>query len=155
MLFSSLSFLFLFLPVLVILYFASPNRTWRNGVLLAFSLLPSACCLLTDELTDDWGGAVGGSRFSVPLPLPSSSSAAAACLLAIRCRWRSRCWRSVGRFRFWLVNYSPFPLLTSNRYSRAFYNVFYFLCSGAILGRFIPGAVIIAHYCNSPKLGLF
>lgn len=39
MVFSSLSFLFLFLPVLVILYFASPNRTWRNGVLLAFSLL--------------------------------------------------------------------------------------------------------------------
>lgn len=39
MVFSSLSFLFLFLPVLVILYYATPNRTWRNGVLLVGSLL--------------------------------------------------------------------------------------------------------------------
>ncbi|MBR6452847.1 MAG: MBOAT family protein [Lachnospiraceae bacterium] len=39
MVFSSLSFLFLYLPILVILYYAAPNRTWRNGVLLVGSLL--------------------------------------------------------------------------------------------------------------------
>ena len=39
MVFSSLSFLFLFLPVLAVLFFATPNRTWRNGVLLVGSLL--------------------------------------------------------------------------------------------------------------------
>lgn len=38
MLFSSLEFLFLFLPVFFLLYFAAPAR-WRNGILLVFSLL--------------------------------------------------------------------------------------------------------------------
>ena len=36
---SSLTFLFAFLPVTAALYFLIPNRTWRNGVLLAASLV--------------------------------------------------------------------------------------------------------------------
>ena len=39
MVFSSLTFLFLFLPVLYLLTFLSPNRKWRNGILIVFSLL--------------------------------------------------------------------------------------------------------------------
>ena len=39
MVFSSLSFLYFFFPVVFILYFVIKNRTWRNGVLLAASLL--------------------------------------------------------------------------------------------------------------------
>ncbi len=39
MVFSSLSFLFIFLPILVTLYYSFPSRTWRNGILLVFSLL--------------------------------------------------------------------------------------------------------------------
>ena len=39
MVFSSLSFLYLFFPLTVLLYFAVKNRVWRNGVLLAVSLL--------------------------------------------------------------------------------------------------------------------
>ena len=39
MVFSSLSFLFLCLPVLTATYYLLPGRTWRNGVLLLFSLL--------------------------------------------------------------------------------------------------------------------
>ena len=39
MVFSSLSFLFLFLPVLYLLYFIIPDWRWRNGVLVAMSLL--------------------------------------------------------------------------------------------------------------------
>ena len=39
MVFSSLSFLFLFLPLLYLLYFIIPNLRWRNGVLVAMSLL--------------------------------------------------------------------------------------------------------------------
>ena len=40
MVFSSISFLFVFLPLLLVLYFLIPAklRRWRNGVLLAFSL---------------------------------------------------------------------------------------------------------------------
>ncbi len=38
MLFSSIPFLFYFLPIVLMLYFLCPNR-WRNGVLLAVSLL--------------------------------------------------------------------------------------------------------------------
>ena len=37
--FSSLTFLLLFLPALLLLYFLSENIRWRNGVLVAFSLL--------------------------------------------------------------------------------------------------------------------
>ena len=39
MVFSSLTFLFAFLPVTAALYFLIPNRTWRNGVLLIASLI--------------------------------------------------------------------------------------------------------------------
>ena len=38
MLFSSLSFLFLFLPLTLILYYLAPAPRYRNGVLLAASL---------------------------------------------------------------------------------------------------------------------
>ena len=39
MVFSSLTFLLLFLPLLYLLYFARSSVRWRNGVLLALSLL--------------------------------------------------------------------------------------------------------------------
>ncbi|MCF0122659.1 MAG: MBOAT family protein [Ruminiclostridium sp.] len=39
MVFSSLSFLFLFLPLTVVLYYLCPWRRWRNGVLLVASLI--------------------------------------------------------------------------------------------------------------------
>ncbi|MBR6209202.1 MAG: MBOAT family protein [Oscillospiraceae bacterium] len=39
MVFSSLTFLLLFLPVLLLLYFLRPGWRWRNGVLVAASLL--------------------------------------------------------------------------------------------------------------------
>ena len=39
MVFSSLTFLFFFLPILYILIFASRNKRWRNGVLIGMSLL--------------------------------------------------------------------------------------------------------------------
>ena len=39
MVFSSLTFLFLFLPVTAALYFLVPKRPWRNGVLLLASLV--------------------------------------------------------------------------------------------------------------------
>lgn len=39
MVFSTLTFLFVFLPTVCILYFIIPNRTYRNALLLVFSLL--------------------------------------------------------------------------------------------------------------------
>ena len=39
MVFSSLTFLLLFLPILYLLYFIVPSPRWRNGVLIAMSLL--------------------------------------------------------------------------------------------------------------------
>lgn len=39
MLFSSLTFLYFFLPIVLILYFVINNRTWRNSVLLVLSLV--------------------------------------------------------------------------------------------------------------------
>ena len=39
MVFSSLTFLFYFLPLHLILYFASSNRTWQNWVLIVFSMI--------------------------------------------------------------------------------------------------------------------
>ena len=39
MVFSSTTFLFLFLPALLLLYFIVKDIRWRNGVLLAFSIL--------------------------------------------------------------------------------------------------------------------
>ena len=38
MVFSNLFFIYLFLPLNLILYFAVKNRTWQNVVLLVFSL---------------------------------------------------------------------------------------------------------------------
>ena len=35
MVFSSLTFLFAFLPITAVLYYIVPNRLWRNAVLLA------------------------------------------------------------------------------------------------------------------------
>lgn len=39
MVFSSLSFLYLFLPITVLLYFICKNRTYRNIILLIASIL--------------------------------------------------------------------------------------------------------------------
>ena len=39
MVFSSLTFLYFFLPCVTVLYYISKNRVWRNGVLLIFSLV--------------------------------------------------------------------------------------------------------------------
>ena len=39
MVFSTLTFLFAFLPIICILYFAIPNRTYKNIILLVFSLV--------------------------------------------------------------------------------------------------------------------
>jgi len=39
MVFSSLFFTYVFFPICMLLYFASPSIKWRNGVLLAFSLV--------------------------------------------------------------------------------------------------------------------
>ncbi len=39
MVFSSMTFLILFLPAVICLYFLFPSAKWRNGVLVAFSLL--------------------------------------------------------------------------------------------------------------------
>ena len=38
MVFSSLLFLFLYLPVVLLIYYVTPLR-WRNGVLLVFNLI--------------------------------------------------------------------------------------------------------------------
>lgn len=38
MVFSNLFFIYLFLPLNLILYYAVPNKTWKNVVLLLFSL---------------------------------------------------------------------------------------------------------------------
>ena len=39
MVFSNLFFIYLFLPLNLLLYFAVKNQTWRNVVLLGFSLV--------------------------------------------------------------------------------------------------------------------
>ena len=39
MVFSSLTFLYFFLPCVTVLYYVCKNRAWRNGVLLIFSLV--------------------------------------------------------------------------------------------------------------------
>ena len=39
MVFSGLTFLLLFLPSLLILYFLSRGLRWRNGILVIFSLI--------------------------------------------------------------------------------------------------------------------
>ena len=74
--FSSLSFLFAFLPLTLILYHLSPNPRWRNGVLLFTSLFfyawgaPKALPLLVGTALLVWLCGLGmekGLRFCYPL----------------------------------------------------------------------------------------
>ena len=76
--FSSLSFLYAFLPVVVILYFLSPSPRWRNAVLLITSLFfyawgaPKALPLLVGMATLVWLCGLGtekGLGFCHPLSL--------------------------------------------------------------------------------------
>ncbi len=76
--FSSLSFLFGFLPLVLILYYLSPSARWRNGVLLAASLLfylwgaPKALPLLLGTVLLVWLCGLGtekGLRFCHPLAI--------------------------------------------------------------------------------------
>ena len=52
MVFSSLTFLFLYLPLTLLVYFLSPLR-WRNFVLLVVSLLFYGCLLYTSPSPRD------------------------------------------------------------------------------------------------------
>lgn len=69
MLFSSLSFLYIFLPLVIIFYFSGKKRTWRNTVLLAASLLfyawgdPSFLVLVLGETFLAWLAGLGICRF--------------------------------------------------------------------------------------------
>ena len=62
MVFSSLTFLFTFLPITAALYYIIPNRTWRNGVLLIASLVfyawgePLFILLLLGATMESWLG---------------------------------------------------------------------------------------------------
>lgn len=64
MVFASLIFLFLFLPLNLILYYSSRNPTWRNWVLIIFSLAfygwgePIWISLLILSSMVDWGNAI-------------------------------------------------------------------------------------------------
>lgn len=72
MVFSSLTFLFFFLPGTLIAYYAWPNRRWRNVLLLFVSLLfyawgePVYIVLFLASSVVNWGWAIllarGGSR---------------------------------------------------------------------------------------------
>lgn len=57
MVFSSLTFLYLFLPLAVLPYFLVKNRTWRNGLLLVLSLF-KVCC---DDVGRHCCGLCGGT----------------------------------------------------------------------------------------------
>ena len=76
--FSSLSFLYAFLPLVVVLYFLSPSPRWRNGVLLLSSLFfyawgaPKALALLVGMTALVWLCGLGtekGLAFCHPLSL--------------------------------------------------------------------------------------
>src|SRR5205085_7471505 len=64
MVFASLLFLFIFLPLNLILYYSSKNNKWRNWVLIAFSLMfygwgePIWISLLILSSMFDWGNAL-------------------------------------------------------------------------------------------------
>ena len=64
MVFASLLFLFLFLPLNLILYYSSKNKKWRNYVLIVFSLVfygwgePIWISLLILSSLFDWGNAL-------------------------------------------------------------------------------------------------
>jgi alginate O-acetyltransferase complex protein AlgI len=64
MVFASLLFLFIFLPINLILYYSSKNKKWRNYILIAFSLVfygwgePIWISLLILSSLFDWGNAL-------------------------------------------------------------------------------------------------
>ena len=64
MVFSSLTFLFAFLPITAVLYYIVPNRLWRNAVLLAASLVfyawgePRFILLLLLAALEGWLGGI-------------------------------------------------------------------------------------------------
>ena len=70
MVFSSLTFLFLFFPAVFALYYISRSRTWRNGVLLTASLLfyawgePKNIVMLLSATAVAYGGGLLIHRFS-------------------------------------------------------------------------------------------
>lgn len=79
MVFSGIIFLGIFFPLVLILYFILPSRTWRNYVLLASSLvfyawgeplwvLAMIFTSLVDFLNSKWIGRLGSSKYRV-LPL--------------------------------------------------------------------------------------
>lgn len=69
MLFSSLTFLYFFLPIVLILYFVINNRTWRNAVLLVSSLVfyswgePKYVFLMLASTLGAWLCGLGIDRF--------------------------------------------------------------------------------------------
>lgn len=69
MIFASLFFLFLFLPLTWILYYISKNYNWRNGVLIVFSLIfygwgePVWVSLLIITSLLDWANALFIERY--------------------------------------------------------------------------------------------
>ncbi len=64
MVFASLLFLFIFLPLNLILYYSTKNKKWRNYILIAFSLIfygwgePIWISLLIISSLFDWGNAL-------------------------------------------------------------------------------------------------
>ncbi|MBL0131300.1 MAG: MBOAT family protein [Chitinophagaceae bacterium] len=64
MVFASLLFIFIFLPLNLILYYSSKNPKWRNGILIVFSLIfygwgePIWISLLILSSLFDWGNAL-------------------------------------------------------------------------------------------------
>ena len=73
MVFSGLTFLLLFLPLLLLLYFLNGNVRWRNGVLVVFSLLfyawgePIMVLLLIGSTALHYGCAHGIARAKRPV----------------------------------------------------------------------------------------
>ena len=87
MVFSSLTFLFAFLPVTAALYFLIPNRTWRNAVLLAASLVfyawgePVYVLLLLLAALEGWIGGLLIDRAADPKRKKRALGVTAALLL--------------------------------------------------------------------------
>ncbi|MBQ1264112.1 MAG: MBOAT family protein, partial [Oscillospiraceae bacterium] len=75
MVFSSLTFLFIFMPLLLILYFAIPNQRAKNIVLIVFSLLfyawgePLYVFLMVGSVAVNWGLGLLTERYSKRLIL--------------------------------------------------------------------------------------
>ena len=59
MVFANLIFIYIFLPLNLLLYFITKNKAWRNAVLIAFSMIfthganlcGSLCCCFLRSLT--------------------------------------------------------------------------------------------------------